>query len=220
MTLAASIGPLEQMQQLLQRIYELSFDWRVGDFLLTDPVLAAALDAGGRVTEEKLLVHEADGEILVSLYLDHELLARLAPLEALDEQTLADFVVALEGVSHLLYLGWNAAWNRPVSRLEMEIQAEVDKFVSAAFLLADDRRRLPDGLHARLFERVQYAAELNTEEHGRYRRANRCAADYCLGLARCFLRGGRPGLLQELRRFYRLTAHPKLRHMEQVAASA
>ena len=46
--------------------------------------------------------------------------------------TCADYCTALEGVSHFHYLVWSLARGRNVSLLELELQAEVDKYATRA----------------------------------------------------------------------------------------
>ena len=116
-------------QALLSDLYALDLAYEVDDFVTTDAELARALDAGGRELDEKLLIAETDGEADVSLYLDPGVLERLArsdPLERLDGDNLEDFWTAFEGVSHFTYYAWNAQREKSVTRLEMELQAEVD----------------------------------------------------------------------------------------------
>ena len=60
------------------------------------------------------------------------------PRSTLDEANFADFCLAVEGVSHFVYVALRAARERPVSPLELELQAEVDKF--ACCLLVAGRR--------------------------------------------------------------------------------
>ena len=141
---------------------------------------------GGRKVDEKLLIAEADGEADVALYLERELLDRLDrhdPLTKLDGDNLADFWAALEGVSHFTYYAWNAARDKAVSLFELELQAEVDKFVTTGMLLREQTGREPGGLHGWLFDSPTLAAELDEHERERYRRANRYAAKYCRRLA-------------------------------------
>ncbi len=74
----------------------------------------------------------------LGLFIDRDVLERLArrdPLEALDEHNLPDFCTALEGVSHFHYLVWSLARGRNVSLLELELQAEVDKYATAVALM-------------------------------------------------------------------------------------
>ena len=79
------------------------------------------------------MISEEDGEAEVCLYLERELLDRLAendPTARLDQHNLADFWTAFEGVSHFTYYAFKATQDRPVTLVEMELQAEVDKFVA------------------------------------------------------------------------------------------
>lgn len=208
------VGKLEAM---LHELYALDIGYAVGDFLITDAALARALDARGRVVDEKLLIAEADGEADVALYLEDALLERLErrdPLARLDENNLADFWAALEGVSHFTYYAWNAARDKHVSLFELELQAEVDKFVTTALLLREQTGREPDGLHAWLFDSPRLAAELEEPERERYRLANRYAARYCRRLAAGAAALDEEKAQNELRHFYRLTQNSKLAHIE------
>ena len=209
---------LGKLQALLHDLYALDVGYGVDDFLITDSVVARALDAGGRDVDEKLLIAEADGEAEVALYLERELLERLIerdPLTALDAENLADFWAALEGVSHFTYYAWNAQREKAVTLFELELQAEVDKFVTTGMLLRQQSGREPHALHGWLFDKPRFDAKLRGEERERYVRANRYAGKYCQRLARASPRGaGDEGVQRELRRFYRLSQTSKLAHID------
>jgi hypothetical protein len=212
---------LQGLQSLLERLYDVDIDHDVYDFLVTDrgrvPGLAPAAQA--RATEEELLLAEtADGAGL-ALYLDPDLLRRLEgadPVGALTENNLADYCTALEGVSHFVYSAWRLECDLPVSLLELETQAEVDKYAVTVFLLADQQGGVyPAQVHARLFDRVSFDARLEPDQYLRYRTAHRCAAQYCRRLERRFVSRGQArieALVRELRKFYRLGSAAKLRH--------
>lgn len=217
---------LAALQTELENIYEVSPGVRVDDFLITDQTLARALDTSGntpkgqsRDSDEKLLVCQEADLLRLSLYLDAALLARLRddnPIEELHDGNLSDFCLAIEGVSHFLYLAWNAGFDKPVTTLELETQAEVDKFVTVSRLLHKQGHAHPRGLHDWLFARVGFAEELPWLEQRRYRLANDIAARYCRQLENEFLdRRNRfdPRLYANLRRFYRLTYRKKLLHI-------
>src|SRR6202035_5052149 len=123
------------------------------------------------------------GEIAMSLYLDPELLERLDradPMERLHDGNVADYWTALEGVSHFIYLAWNAGHDRGVSLLELELQAEIDKYVSSWLLLREqDPARSPAELHRLLFERSHVDVRLAGERCELYREANQYAARFC-----------------------------------------
>lgn len=210
---------LTRLQQLIGAIYDVSVAHDVYDFLVTDRgrLPPAARDG---TAEEELLVAAPEGAgdaVEVSLYLDPALLARLAredPLERLHGGNVADYCTALEGVSHFLYLAWNAGHDRPVSVEELEMQAEVDKYVASYWLL---RRQLPGHFPAELrpllFERATIDPRVGPERAAMYREASRYAHRYCSRLERRLARGRAVGaaagrdvgtVLPHLRRFYRL----------------
>jgi hypothetical protein len=209
---------LGNLQALISNFYALDLPYSVDDFLTTDAHLARALDSGGRQVDEKLLIAEADGEAEVCLYLEQRLLERLEssdPLQRLDADNLGDFWTAFEGVSHFTYYAWNAQREKTVTLLEMELQAEVDKFVATTLLLlrqgSSDARRL----HHWLFELPRLDTRLDGDELDRYRDANRYAAKYCRRLAAAPERNPEHEPVQaELRRFYRLTQASKIEHID------
>ncbi len=208
---------LAKLQRQLERLYDVSVGHDVEDFLIHDAALAAQLDRGpaARAVPEKLLLRETGDGVDVALYLEKTLVERLQrddPTERLHAGNLADFLTALEGVSHFLYLIWSASHERSVSLLELELQAEIDKFMLAAFLIARAANgRVPAGLHRLLFDEPAFDPSLNAELAERYRAANDYARRYCAWLQRRYLaRRGEPGIMSELRRFYRLGHHGKL----------
>jgi len=214
---------LRQLQGMLAGLYDAPAEQDVHDYLITDATHAAALQglAGPPATDEQLLVAEDEEGIGLSLYLDRAVLERLlarCPLRELSEDNLADYCTALEGVSHFHYLVWNAAHARPVSLLDLELQAEVDKYASALrLLLAQRGGKFPSELFERLFDRASFMPTLAPEQRARYEEAHRYAARFCRRLEERFLRRrqARPEeLVAQLRAFYRLGRHAKLRHAE------
>ena len=213
--------PLNALQRHLERIYELEIGYRVEDFLLTDAAAARRLEgsSSARPAEEKLLVAQDDGALALSLYLDADLLGRLRgddPTTRVHRGNLTDLATAVEGVSHFLLVTWSALHGRRTSLLELEMQAEVDKYVTSAFLWSRQRRgRIPAALHGWLFDEPRFDPALADHERERYRRAHLWAARFCSDLERRYLRSGPAlGLVRELRRFYRLSREEKIRRSE------
>lgn len=214
---------LRDFQNQLAAIYDVPQTHDVGEFLLTDRSrLPAALQANR--ADEQMVVTEEGDTLWLSLFLDSRLLQRLAsanPLEALHGGNIADYWTALEGVSHFVCVAWHAAHDRPVTLLELELQGEIDKYVSSFWLLrAQDPQRFPAELHRLLFESARVDENLAGDRVGLYRQANAYAARFCRRLART-LRPDRPASLaaaiSELRRFYRLSRDRKLRYIECMA---
>jgi hypothetical protein len=183
---------LQSIQHLLQRFYALEAAPDVRNFVR---------DAGPDV-RENLLVRERDGHLEIALVLPE-----------VDGTTSVDHALQLvEGVSHFLLLVERSRTGLPTTRLELELQAEVDKFVVAATSsreMTHDRARR---LHDRLYERVTYLHAANTEEGRRYRLANDLAARF---LARVVtprvVEQGLGSVRPLLRRFYRFGQTEKIR---------
>lgn len=211
---------LRQLQSLLAGLYDVNVAVDVYDFLVTD---RSELPASVRsaATDEQLIVAQHGADVGVSLFLDagvHERLQRSNPLELLNEANLADYLTALEGVSHFVYLAWNAAHDKSISLLELEMQAEVDKYVSALCLLRlQSPGRFPRELHHTLFERARVDPCLAGERVALYRAASDYAARFCRHLGNTA--GDSKGALDaatlaELRRFYRFTDTRKVEHIQ------
>jgi len=195
---------LRQLQELIGGIYDVPLAHDVYDFLVTDRGRLPAAVRAGASDEQLIVAADADADAVgVSLYLDPGLLARLTaadPMRALHEGNVQDYCTALEGVSHFVYFAWNTGHDKAVSLHELELQAEIDKYVTSYWLL---RRQLP----------ARFPAELRRL----YRSASRYAEKFCRHLERSLSAPGRDSeqqVLAELRRFYRLSDARKLAHIE------
>jgi len=206
---------LSKIQNNLEVIYEVSVPHKIHDFLITDKNLAEILSSESLDEDalEQLLVRPDEDYLDVSLYLDSSLIKRLGnnyPSQSTNLNALHDFWVALEGVSHFLYLVWNATFDRPVSQLELELQAEVDKFVSATTLLdLEKNNAFMQEIWSLLFEKPKFKDKLEKYELARYQKANAYASQYCLNLMG-MQNQTTSSLHNELRRFYRLNQQAKI----------
>jgi len=211
---------LRRIQDLIGGIYDVPIAHDVYDFLVTERTQLPQAPPRASVEEELIILEERDA-VGVSLYLDPELLERLRradPLEHLDADNVADYWTALEGVSHFVYFAWNAGHDKPVSILELEMQAEIDKYVATfALLRRQSPQRLPAELMRLLFERTRVDPNVASSRQGMYRAASRYAEKFCRQLQRG-LRDSRAELgwevLAQLRRFYRLSDGRKMAHIE------
>ena len=216
---------LDRLQQQLSDTYQADPGYDVRDFLITDQRLAQAISGDHVLTAggETLLVHEDEDGLSMSLYLEAGILERLErrdPLTALRDDQLEDFCKVIEGLSHFNYVAWRASRDRSMSLLELELQAEVDKFVSTMQLALHQRDdELLNGLHARLFDDINLRPELDEEQTERYRAATEFAARFCRSLRQRMLENGDVAL-PELRRFFRLPLCEKISHINARALSA
>jgi hypothetical protein len=217
---------LRDLQKLLTTVYGTGIRADVLDYLVTDAGWARAVEkpAEARDIEEKLLLHESNGELGVALYLDATLLERLSaadPRVRLCGRNLADFCTVIEGISHLNYVAWCAARDQTVTLLELEMQAEIDKYIGARALLENqDDSDLGGRLLAELFDEPLFDDALSAEELERYRNACGFANRYCRSLESRFPTARfAPRMVRELRAFYRLPQPGKISHIHSAVFS-
>jgi hypothetical protein len=193
----------------------------VQEFLVVGAEAARAVGRSPRAPEELLVLEEEDG-VSLGLYLDEEVVAAAARADPHDRRprltaraALAEVACAAEGVSHFVYLATRAAEGRPVSLLELEVQAEVDKFALLLLhLWRRGLRRMSGALRGRLYERVRFHAWLRADELHRYREANRLGGGYARWLEGRYVQDADiEGLLRELRRTYRRSGGEKLAYL-------
>jgi hypothetical protein len=203
-------GLLVEMQRRLESLYALEPEAPVSEFLVSHDE-AASYPGGGSRT---LLAQDGDG-VSLGVVLDPDVGARLAerdPRVQLDARNIDSFCAATEEVSHFVYLLFCARTERTVTQLELELQAEVDKYLSAAFLLSlQNEGAVSHRLKDLLFRDYRIPDTMGGERAERYRAASQFAYRYCRFLESRFLKPSRlADLVRESRRFYRLGQREKL----------
>jgi hypothetical protein len=207
------------LQRELEAIYGVEAP-RVEEYLVGGE-LARAAGRPLRAPEELLVLEEEDG-VALGLYLAPRVIAAAAGTDPHDRRprltargALREVACAAEGISHFVYLATRAAAGHRVSLLELEVQAEVDKFALLVLhLWRRGLRRMSPALRARLFHRVRFHAWLGAEEVERYEEANRLGGGYARWLEERFVEGADiDGLLRELRRTYRRGGGEKLSYL-------
>ena len=178
-----------RVQRTLERFYELERGPDVADFVRA---------ASGPSSRETLLVRHTEDGIELALIL---------PAHADDTPASDAHLQVIEGVSHFVYVAERARVDLPATALELELQAEVDKFV----LLAFEGETLVPGralaVRQRLFEEVEYLDAADSEPGHRYRLANALAARIATRVAG----PRRARALRFLRQFYRSGQTEKIR---------
>lgn len=202
------------LQQRLEGLYDLQLPQRLDDFVFTDAALAQQLRGDARNAREQLLLRCDQDGLAMSLYLDAGLLEGAAAEVARptgEGRALDALAAVIEGVSHFVYVAWRAQTGGVCSQLELELQAEIDKFALLHQIWREREHAAPQTLHQRLFEQGRLAMDLSAEERQRYTLANSFAARYCHGLQRRFQgRLDHPEARNQLRRFYRASQPDKL----------
>jgi hypothetical protein len=197
-----------RVQAALERLYRLERVASVEDFVR----------GAGSGEREALLLREADdGDLEVSV--------RLPTLAAGEgegkgkgngEVELDTLCQIIEGVSHFVYVSERVRIGRAATQLEMELQAEVDKWV----VLAASMRSFDAGrsatLRSRLYEGFAFVHDDGSDEGRelteRYRVANDAAHRFVRRLEKDYVGSARFGELHaELWRFFHIGQEGKLR---------
>ena len=203
-------GLLVDVQRRLESLYALEPEAPVSDFLVSQED-AGAYPGGGSRT----LISQDGDRVSLGVVLDPGVGARLAEMDPrihLDRRNLDSFCTATEEVSHFVYLLFCARTARTVTQLELELQAEVDKYLCAVFLLSlQNDGAVSKRLMDLLFHHYRIADTVSDERAERYHAASHLAYRYCQYLESRFLKPARlDDLARESRRFYRLGQREKL----------
>lgn len=203
---------LALVQQQLQALYRTEAP-DVRRFLVDRQGLDTILGPGQRPADEWVLVHE-DGEGLdLAVFVDAPHIEALAGASGPAEAVRCCFralCAAVEGVSHFLLLVDRARRGEPVRMLELEAQAEVDKYLCAALHHPDEA----EGWRERLFRDAALADGLSVEEQARYAEAARLADAWCADLERL---PHVQAVLERQRAFWRRSGSSRLEQMRLLA---
>jgi hypothetical protein len=161
----AIVEILRQTQRQLEQLYELEAGPDINDFVRFKDDQAC----------ETVLVKQAASAVEVVLLLP-------TGLDVSSRGLTDDHLQLIEGVSHFVLLAERARMELPATRLELEIQAEVDKFALLVACTEATTEKALWRLHHWLFEQVSFIHAANTECGERYRTANDVAARLCAQL--------------------------------------
>ncbi len=220
---------IEQVQRLLERTYDLeSGRVDVGAFLIGDDGYRR-LYGDGRPARNvgseqgdgsRVLVRETERGLRACIYFPDrmiEALERHPPQRGLGDRNVDPFATLVEELDHLLCLADRAARKLPVSMLELEVQANVSKYLVLARFLAGRRGRLSPRsrtwLRYHLFEKARFV-ERDPAVRRRYRDARRFAVRFIDGASALDPRR----FLALLRRFHQETIDGKLRLIQTLHA--
>jgi len=203
------------IQDALTCVYDVELDAAVEHFLCDEQTVAMTLQHLPH--REALVVAEDDAGVFIGLYVAPELIQKAIGPNRGERDWLDAVCVTLEGVSHFVFLMYRARAQDSVSLLELEVQAEVDKYVLHLILrsIASDpevvhslAHAVDEQLWARinspsafkqevlshsqwlrrvLFSQVVYCHQEQHEHKVRYQLANALAARYTQRLERLYL---------------------------------
>ena len=222
---------LEAVRGLLERTYRIRTPVAdLGSFVIGDlgyrelyESERAALGIGSAPAAARsamTLVRETDGGTAVCVYFPDSLIRCLEdfpPQHGIGAENLDAFATFVEEIDHLLVIAERTRQGRPVTQFELELHANVSKYLVLARFLAGSRRSLEAAkrlwLRHRLFDGIRYCDE-DTAVRDRYRDAARWAQRLLHGLSS--LR--RAERIDALRQFHTSSLSEQLRQISHLAA--
>ena len=203
---------LREIQSHLEAIYRIEAP-DVERFQIDRPQLFELVGDAIREADEWVLVRPSEDGVDLAVFVDQAHLDTLDSIGCLSRAStdaFPAFCAATEGVSHFLMLYERARRGEPVRMLELEAQAEVDKFVSACL----HHPERSGEWWRRLFREANLCDGLEPHEVSRYLEAGRLAAGFCADLE------GQPhvaAMLRSLRSFWRASGAKRLETMRKMA---
>ncbi len=210
---------IKQIQRQIQAIYGIRVDEDAGDYLINRDELIALLPVNQQtvIPKELFLVNPQpqNDTLEIALFFDESLTANLAthdPLQKLSRDNISDFCTLIEGVSHFVYYLHKASLEHDISQLELELQAEIDKFILLSFCVNGDQKNHEEILDM-LFEDYRLHHNLTPQQQERYQTFTQLARKYCFELLQNFKTSARHEFLQEIRSFYPLRQEQKIQYI-------
>ncbi|MFK8079455.1 MAG: hypothetical protein AB8B97_04155 [Granulosicoccus sp.] len=210
---------LADLQNRIESRYDLDIPYCIEQFVSCDKSVADRLASEQAneglprpsIDEEVVFIHQHDDALEFTVYVDEALLAAVDNSQA----DLDGLCTVVEGVSHAVCLLWHAHNDRQIRPIDLELQAEIDKFMILIEEQSDARERRH--LHSQLFANCKLIPSQGTVLHERYRTASKLASRYCHWLNHRFSADGdKASLHQELARFYRLSGHAKFDRIQRL----
>jgi hypothetical protein len=162
---------LNQIQAELKKLNGSHHDFRVIDFLVPTE------------NQNALIVNQEGENVDLAICLSASLLKKFQEKTYPTDfkiENFADLSVIVEELSHFNLFCENALRNQEVSALELELQAEVDKFGFALECIhAQQEKILEDVVFEVLFDELKLGAWVKEEDRGRYIQAHETARAFC-----------------------------------------
>lgn len=134
-------------------------------------------------SQNAFLVHELNGEADLAVCLKNDVLNQLNERKTHGEFKIEDLSllsIVVEELSHFNYYCEKALRNLSISPLELEVQAEVDKFAFALNCLEQKNEdQFRDEIFSIMFDEFKLGEWVKEEEKGRYEAAHHIARSFC-----------------------------------------
>ena len=155
---------IEAIQKKLEGIYRLPILPQVRQYLLSPAQFQSIANAGFDQPQVLYLDEETDAS--VGIYLGKKIFKNITRNNHVF--SLQDLCVVAEEVSHFVYLLWSKCNGKRINLLDLEIQAEVDKFLITEGMFPDKKSMIEI-----MFNQIRMRKNLTKDQADRYWFANR-----------------------------------------------
>jgi len=217
---------LTSIQQEIENIYQIKCSFSVDDFLLDEKERSKYSKKFSWLnnSDETLLIRQNENSIDVGLLLDPKLLDWSRNLnwreiknpigtnDCSPSKLFNKLGSLVEGVSHFVYFLWKAEREQSLTQLELELQAEIDKFL--LFSQTIHPKHLGNLIDS-LYEESEWIPTLSPEEKSRYETSAKLAFKYCHHLRKTYFHSDQThAIYSEIRAFYRMSQTEKIHWIE------
>ncbi|MEZ4845722.1 MAG: hypothetical protein R2877_01755 [Bdellovibrionota bacterium] len=151
------------LQKKIEKIYRLSSCPEAQQYVLSPKQFKKM----SRSPDKPQVIYRDEGEdVSLGIYLGSDLFKQVKRKNKVF--SFQDFCVMTEEISHFVYLVWSKANGKIINLLDLELQAEVDKF-----MLASDFFGSGKDIFGKLFKHFHMRKNLGQDEQERYFTANR-----------------------------------------------
>ncbi len=166
----------------------------------------------------KVLIRNAECTLRVSIYYPDALIRQLEdndPRAGIHDDNIDLCASFVEELDHFLFIARNYKWNRPFSLLELELQANVTKYLVLKYFIVLQNKSLKlsnfdkEYIRYHLFYKREYDIE-DSSERKRYEDAGKFGMIYTKQIDLL----SPENRIRDLRQFSRMTCPSKIRHIQ------
>lgn len=154
---------IQILQKKIEELYRLAGCPEAKKYILSPKQFKKLSDA---TDEPQVLYMDEGSDATLGIYLGSDIFHRIKKNQKIF--SFKDFCVMAEEISHFIYIVWSKSNDKKINLLDLELQAEVDKYV-----LATNFFKSKGEVFEKIFESFRMRKNLRKDEEERYYTAHR-----------------------------------------------
>ncbi|MCC7460617.1 MAG: hypothetical protein IT286_04865 [Proteobacteria bacterium] len=160
------------LQKKIEKIYRLSSCPEAQQYVLSPKQFKKLAKSSNN---PQVIYQDEGDDMSLGIYLGSNLFKRIKQKSRIF--SFQDFCVMSEEISHFIYLIWSKSNGKTINLLDLEVQAEVDKFVLASDFFGSKKQ-----IFQKMFKNFNMRQNLREDEQERYYTANRLGKKFALSM--------------------------------------